>query len=140
MSGREIRKYIRHPSDIPIHYEVADEGAREKAPLRNVDHGGLCFRAESCIEPGRRVRICFPLWHPDVQAAGTVAWCRRVRDHFEVGVRFDDEAAEFAVRMVEQVCYIEHYRKEVLAREGRRLTGEQAALEWTERFAERFPR
>ncbi|MGD2083418.1 MAG: PilZ domain-containing protein [Chromatiales bacterium] len=135
-----MRKYIRHPSDIPIHYEVSEEGPREVAPLRNVDHGGLCFRAENPIKPGSSIRICFPIRDPDIQATGTVVWCRRVSDQFDVGVRFDDEAAEFAVRMVEQVCYIEHYRKEVLAREGRRISGEQAALEWTARFAEQFPR
>jgi hypothetical protein len=135
-----MRKFIRHPSDIPIHYEVSDGGRREKAPLRNVNRGGLCFRAESCIETGRSIRICFAVREPPLEVTGIVVWCRRVDDHFYVGVRFDDEAAEFAVRMVEQVCYIEHYRKEVLAREGRRLTGEEAALEWTARFAERFPR
>jgi len=43
------------------------------------------------------------------------------------------------VRMIEQICYIEHYRKEVLLNEGRRITSEQAALEWIEKYAQDFP-
>jgi hypothetical protein len=41
--------------------------------------------------------------------------------------------------MVEQICYIEHYRKEVRATQGRVLTAEEAAREWIERNAGRFP-
>ncbi len=43
------------------------------------------------------------------------------------------------MRMVEQVCHIERYRADVLEREGRALTGEQAAEEWIKRYAEDFP-
>jgi hypothetical protein len=43
------------------------------------------------------------------------------------------------VRLIEQICYIEHYRQEVLISEGRKLTSEQAALEWIEKFAQDFP-
>lgn len=41
--------------------------------------------------------------------------------------------------MVEQLCHIEHYKAEVLAREGRQLDGEQAAREWIRKFAHGFP-
>lgn len=41
--------------------------------------------------------------------------------------------------MVEQVCYIENYRQEVLRKEGRQLDGEAAAREWIDRFAASFP-
>ena len=41
--------------------------------------------------------------------------------------------------MVEQICHIEHYKSEVLAREGRHLDGEQAAREWIQKFAHGFP-
>jgi hypothetical protein len=44
------------------------------------------------------------------------------------------------MRMVEQVCHIEQYKKELFEDEGRALTGEQAAMEWIKRFAEGFPR
>ncbi len=42
--------------------------------------------------------------------------------------------------MIEQVCYIEQYRKEVLKKEGRKLSGEEAAMEWVEKYAKDSPR
>jgi hypothetical protein len=41
--------------------------------------------------------------------------------------------------MVEQLCHIEHYRKEVRDTEGRILDGEAAAREWISKFAAKFP-
>ena len=56
-----------------------------------------------------------------------------------MGVSFVDPDDAFRTRMVEQICHIEHYKKEILEKEGRELTGEEAALEWIKRYAGRFP-
>tara|TARA_R110001592_G_scaffold59660_13_gene181124 strand:+ start:5431 stop:5568 length:138 start_codon:yes stop_codon:yes gene_type:complete len=42
--------------------------------------------------------------------------------------------------MVEQVCQIENYRREVKKREGRELDPEEAAVEWIAAYAEDFNR
>jgi hypothetical protein len=41
--------------------------------------------------------------------------------------------------MIEQICHIEHYRKEVKLVEGRELSSEEAADEWITRYAGDFP-
>ena len=41
--------------------------------------------------------------------------------------------------MVEQICHIEQYKQDVFEKDGRRLSGEQAALEWIEKYATDFP-
>jgi hypothetical protein len=41
--------------------------------------------------------------------------------------------------MVQQVCSIENYRKEVETREGRTLTNQEAAAEWIKKHAGNFP-
>jgi hypothetical protein len=41
--------------------------------------------------------------------------------------------------MVEQVCHIENYKKEVYQTEGRLLTAEEAAVEWIHKYASQFP-
>ena len=56
-----------------------------------------------------------------------------------MGVQFTDSTTQFSVRMVEQICHIEHYRAEVLRVENRDLTSEEAAKEWVEKFAADFP-
>lgn len=43
------------------------------------------------------------------------------------------------MRMIEQICHIEHYRKEVERQEGRRLSSQDAADEWISRYAGDFP-
>jgi hypothetical protein len=41
--------------------------------------------------------------------------------------------------MIEQICYIEEYKKDVLESEGRILTGREAAIEWIAKHADSFP-
>ena len=43
------------------------------------------------------------------------------------------------LRMVEQICHIEHYRNELLQTEGREISSEVAAKEWIEKYAHTFP-
>ena len=47
---------------------------------------------------------------------------------------------KFIYSMVEQVCHIEQYKKEVLKNEGQGLSGEEAAVEWITKYAKDFPR
>ena len=41
--------------------------------------------------------------------------------------------------MIEQVCYIENYRRKVKEEQGRELDSKQAAMEWIARNASDFP-
>jgi hypothetical protein len=41
--------------------------------------------------------------------------------------------------MVEQICHIEAYRRNILQTEGRVLDGRSAALEWIDKYAADFP-
>lgn len=140
--GVDMRRYLRHPTDIPIAYRLGDVAGSCREQLRNISHGGLCFNCARAIEPGTMIRIEIPIAVPPFAANGLVAWCRQAKSGsiFEVGVRFEGVETAYAVRMVEQVCYIEHYRRDIRRREGRGLSSEEAAREWVERFAAQFPR
>ncbi len=135
-----MRQFIRHPSDIPIEYSITHRENRRKNRLRDIGQGGLCFRAEAAIERGCMIRIVIPIREPEFEVTGTIVWCRKTNSHFDVGVRFEDASTEFAVRMIEQICHINHYRQEVLEKEGRRLSNAEAATEWVAKFARDFPR
>jgi hypothetical protein len=73
------------------------------------------------------------------EADGHIVWCDSTRDGYEIGVQFDDAKAAFGVRMIEQVCHIEQYRREMLETEGRKLSSEEAASEWINGHAPGFP-
>ena len=135
-----MRKYIRHPSDMPLEYELGDIVAHKKEYLNDVSKGGLSFRSSRYIEVGSIIKIQIPIREPMFQADGVVVWCREKNGPYDVGVKFKEFKSEYGLRMVEQVCHIEHYKKEVFEKEGRQLTGEQAAIEWISKFAKDFPK
>lgn len=137
---RSERRFLRHPADVPIHYSLREVVTHRSDYLRNIGEGGLCFTSRLEIQPGTRIHIEIPISEPVFEAEGIVVWCRPSGSTFEVGVRFEGVEARYGVRMVEQVCHIEHYRQQILSREGRELTSEQAALEWIQKYASRFPR
>lgn len=134
-----MRQFIRHPLDIPIQYSLINTGKDERNVLNNISQGGLCFRANSDIEIGRTIRINIVIHESTFEATGIIVWCRRINGHYDVGVKFEDANTEFSVRMIEQVCHINHYRKEILEKEGRTLSGQEAAAEWVEKFSRDFP-
>ena len=135
-----MRRYIRHPSDVPIEYTLVKGGTRGQTHLKNISHGGLCFHASAHIAPGSTIQLRIPVRDPAFKIRGTVLWCRKTNDEYDVGVEFPDARAEFTVRMVEQVCHIEHFKKQILEKERRRLSGQEACIEWIERYAKQFPR
>lgn len=134
-----MRSFIRHPSDIPIDFQLEELVTEGTDYLKNVSHGGLAFNTKVALAPGTTVRVKIPLVHPVFQAVGKVTWCHPHQHEFEIGVQFLDEDDSFRARMVEQICHIEQYKQEVLERDGRHLTGEQAAIEWIEKYAREFP-
>ncbi|WP_455217800.1 PilZ domain-containing protein [Kaarinaea lacus] len=134
-----MRSFIRHPSNIPIDFQLEDIVVESSEYLKDVSVGGLAFRSSSKLEIDDVIRIKIPLVKPVFQALGRVIWSRRDGDHFEIGIEFLDKNDSFRARMVEQICHIEDYKQEVLKKEGRKLSDEAAASEWIKRYAVRFP-
>lgn len=138
-SAQVGRGFLRHPADIPIEIDAEVPLQTRLRRLKDVSLGGLACRSERPLEVGSGVRLTIPLVKPAFHAAGSVVWCRRHGLYYEVGIRFVESDDVFAARMVEQICQIEHYRKEVLHSEGRVLDCEAAALEWIAHYAAKFP-
>lgn len=136
----EHRRFIRHPSDIPIEFSLDGElEPSEHGRAHDVSLGGLAFESEQCPRHGSVIEIRIPTVTPPFETRGEVVWCRSLDSRYEIGVRFLESRDAFRARMVEQVCHIEQYKREVLKREGRRLTSAVAAREWIEKYASNFP-
>ncbi len=136
-----MRQFIRHPSSIPVQL-IEFDGAFKLGlnTLNNVSFGGVCCVCSEPIEKGSSVKMKINCVNPDFEIKGVVVWCKPKNDVYEVGVEFIVSKDKiFLLRMVEQVCHIEHYRQEVLNNEGRELTSEDAAKEWIDKFADDFP-
>lgn len=139
MSTDPRRRYVRHTIGVPLEVErlgvptaVAESGV-------NVSQEGLAFSSTWCPAVGDLLQLRIPTVEPVFDAQARVMWCRPENGRFLVGVRFLDRSDAFRSRMVQQVCAIEHYRREAREQEGRELTTEGAATEWIARFAGRFP-
>jgi len=139
MSYEEMRKYIRHPLTIPIEYQIGQENFEFKDEIRNISLGGICFVTRSAIAPETILLIRIPSIDSEFSGLGRVIWCLEKNDGIEVGVEFVDEQDAYRVRLIEQICYIKSYQAEALKNEGRQLTDEEATLEWTRKFARKFP-
>jgi len=136
-----IRKYIRHPSDVPIQVvldRVDDEDDGDET-LTNISLGGLSFVSSQALDVLQKVRVCIPLIKRDNFLEGRVVWCEKARKGYEVGLEFDSSQEVFRLRMIEQICHIEHYRNEIESQEGRKLSTEEAAKEWISQYAGDFP-
>lgn len=134
-----MRSYIRHPSDIPIEFCQDAVAAVETRNLRDVSRGGLSFISSTPLELGTVIRVRIGHVEPAFEALCSVSWCRRHEGHYLIGVKFLDAQDVYRARLVEQVCHIEHYKNLVFEREGRVLSGEQAAREWILKYAKDFP-
>jgi hypothetical protein len=139
MRSNPRREFLRHTVDVPLEVERLGEPEALTEQGVNVSHGGLAFLSTLCPSAGEVLRLRIPTVDPPFEARARVAWCRPEGDRFLVGVQFLDATAAFQSRMVQQVCSIENYRKEVRDREGRVLTTQDAAAEWIARYAGRFP-
>lgn len=140
MDSAEVleRSFVRHPVDIPIEIEADGLPPAASRRVKDVGLGGLACRSQRPLDVGAAVVLTIPLVTPPFRPAALVVWCRGDDLDYEVGVRFREADAAFAARMVEQVCQIEHYRREVLRVEGRVLDAESAAVEWIGRYAAEF--
>jgi hypothetical protein len=138
-----IRKFIRHPSDVPIQVTldwVEDENDEiVDQTITNVSLGGLAFISNKPLELLERVRICIPILNQDNYLVGNVVWCEKSGSAFEIGIEFEKSKDVFRLRMIEQICHIEHYRNEVSRVEGRELDTQEAAKEWITKYAGDFP-
>lgn len=133
-----MRNFIRHPADIPIKI-IRDEN-RYRQPLQDISIGGLRCRCDEALAIGTVIKIVIDLVRPALEISGKVVWCRAIDTSYELGIEYRGEQDVYRLRMVEQICHIEHYKKEVLTREGRAISSEQAANEWISKFADKFPK
>lgn len=133
------RSFIRHTAGVPLQVRTLDGASTPTRQSVNVSQGGLSFVSECEIPLGTTLQIRMPEVDPPFEAAARVVWMSPEEGNFCIGVAFLEPADAFRVRMVEQVCAIEQYRRQVRDGEGRELTAQEAAAEWIGKYAGRFP-
>lgn len=143
LDNTTVRKFIRHPAGIPIQVSLdwAEDENDETVDqtITNVSLGGLAFISHQPLELLERVRICIPILKQENFLVGNVVWCEKSGSGYEIGIEFEKSKDVYRLRMIEQICHIEHYRKEIARVEGRELNSQEAATEWISKYAGDFP-
>lgn len=140
MASNQTQSYIRHPNDIPAQISLCSETPISTNTASHSGHIGISLSTDTFYAIGTALEITITINDPAFKAAGHVAWCIPEKNNqFRTGLVFDDPATAYAVRMIEQICHIEQYRREIKKTEGRFLSREDAAHEWIVRFAKDFP-
>jgi c-di-GMP-binding flagellar brake protein YcgR len=133
------REFIRHTAGVPIEVRAVTGDERRQLESVNVSEGGISFVSDVDYPLGTVIEVRIPEVDPPFEANARVVWTSPEEGRYCIGVAFLDANDAFRARMVEQVCSIERYRREVEATEGRVLTPADAAAEWISRYAGRFP-
>lgn len=134
------REFIQHPIGIPIEYCFVDIPYDMLNTIQDINQGGLSFWSQKHIEPNCWLHLHIPIDGSFFEIDAQVCWCKLHGDNgYDVGVHFTDQNSAFSARMVEQICHIEQYKLNALNNEGRQLSGDEAAAEWIEKFANQFP-
>ena len=139
------RAYIRHPAEVSI--EVSPYSSQEQLNLHldNVSMGGLSFDSNQKFNKNTIVKLKIPDVKPVFKVNAIVRWCRdyatdQTQNKYELGVEFLDTDDAFKVRMIEQVCHINEYRKKLQKESGKRISWNKASTEWIANYASTFPR
>ncbi|SDG28335.1 PilZ domain-containing protein [Pseudomonas benzenivorans] len=133
-----MRRFLRHPSDMPVELVLRRQTFVPTQRLHNISLGGVACNSSRGFRRGTAIELRIPLFGEQARYPGVVAWCRKQSDHYLVGIAFLDEDTLFRARMVEQVCQIEHYRQQREQESGEHLPIEVVAQEWIAQHAAEF--
>jgi Tfp pilus assembly protein PilZ len=105
------RKYIRHPTEIPIEYKIIGDLQEHTDSTNNVSLGGICFQAVTPIPPGTEISIKFPSVNSSVVLTGRVVWCTEKGKYADIGVKFQNKTDALLAKTLEEICYIRKFEK-----------------------------
>jgi len=132
------RRHPRYPSALPVAFTLGEVVASESAYLTNISAGGVAFDSMVELPIGTLIMLHLPPSKPVFRLPARVVWCRKLAFRYSVGVEFLSTDEAFRNRMVDVVRRIEAYRQEA-EQGGRRLSAQEAAIEWIGRFGRTLP-
>ena len=130
------RRFQRHQAEIPVEISTPEKTwSKQVSSTHDISNGGLSFISEIPLQIDQIIKLTIRITRPFFEESAKVIWCHANGSGHEIGVQFMNNQAIYGIRMVEQVCHIEQYRKEMKDQHGRELTTQEAALEWISKYA-----
>jgi len=143
MNGKNRRCFIRHPVTMTVHCRKeghVEVGAHE---MRDISFGGMYFVSSDPYAPGDIVVMDIPALAASNRISGEIIWSSLLAMNpslqFANGLKFLNKQVLFLARMIEQMCCIQRYREAQARQNARSISGDEAAHEWIQMCAARFP-
>lgn len=123
---QEQRTFVKHPKDIPVHVTKSSE----VCDLHTQDSScrGLCYYTKEKLEKNEIVDIDINIDKFDFKGSAKVAFCKKEKENYLIGLEFLEKTSPFEVKMMQQICQIFKYWKK--CNKGKVFDLEQAAKDW----------
>ncbi len=102
------RKFIRHPTHIPIEVRYMNELVYNKEYLNNISLGGIAFESDSHWDIDSIIIIS--ILNSSLKFNGKVVWCRTNKNHFDIGVEILEEI-DCTKEINKKECQIQIYKQ-----------------------------
>ncbi len=135
---RNNRNYIRHPSELPLTFRTVNTPIAQKF-YSSPPFVGLYFECTNAFPLGSFLALTVKICSEECSFQGQIEWIDEEEKHYALGISFSNESDAFCARMVEQIGYIEIYRRRLCEEEGYYIDTEQATREWIEKYSAHFP-
>ena len=133
------RRFLRHRAEIPVEISSPEqEWSQQVNSTHDISNGGLSFYSDTPLKVNQIIKLTIRITRPFFEETAKVVWCHANGSGHEIGVQFLNNEAVYGIRMVEQVCHIEQYRKDMKNNHGRDLTTKEAAMEWISKYAAQY--
>lgn len=140
-SGKERRKFFRHPIQVPLRLKPAQKSLRVEVRSQDLSLGGLSFTWPRKLSRGTLLDITIPVKEKLFELRAKVAYAREDRKtaRYATGVTFVDFPSAFKARLAEEVLQIMEFRKSISQELGHEISEEEAASQWVHDHASQFP-
>lgn len=116
----------RLSSNAGIDTVVSGRPGQQNECLNDISFEGLAFESKIEYRRGTILTVHIPVTKPSFQVISEVVWCKYNDGNYRIGVKFLQIQNGYRMKMLEQLSFIETYRKRVYFDESRSLTCEQA--------------
>lgn len=97
--------------------------------LNDISFEGLSFESQNDYRRGTILTIHIPVTEPSFQVISEIVWCKPNGGNYKMGVKFLQIENGYRMKMLEQLSFIESYRKKMFFDENRSLSCEEASNE-----------
>jgi hypothetical protein len=138
-TSSDKRRFYRHPLAVPIEYHEKQYRPGRSSAV-DISEGGICFMAERFLAKGCSVNLKIPVGNQVFTIEGQVAYSNRLPslNRFKTGVAFMNATQAFRAKLAEEMLQIQLYKEKLEQEKGEKLSDEEAARRWIDKYAKQF--